>query len=166
MTEIARCPNPECRYDKMCTSSMNNVIGDATCGRTWWVVCLKCHYQGPKADREEDAIRLHNAICAAPDDGKGQPVAWMTTYRNHVCTAHQKANESGYQNFHIPLYSHSAPQGWQQGAASEIASILDGIDRTQTDNEGWWETSAGAEFGARILERIYAVLKRHQEGEA
>jgi len=59
-----------------------------------------------------------------------------------------------------------APQGWQQGAAREIASILDGIDRTQADNEGWWETSAGAEFGARILERIYAVFKRHQEGKA
>lgn len=66
MMEINPCPNPECRYDKMCLSSMNNVIGDATCGLTWWVVCLKCHYQGPKALDRSEALRLHTLISPQP----------------------------------------------------------------------------------------------------
>lgn len=36
-----------------------------------------------------------------------------------------------------------------------IAKLLDGIDMTENESEsGWWETSSGAEFGARILAKI------------
>lgn len=39
----------------------------------------------------------------------------------------------------------------------EIIALLDGIDQTETDSPcGWWETSAGAAFGARILDLIRA----------
>ena len=34
-----------------------------------------------------------------------------------------------------------------------ILNILDGIDRTEEEN-GWWETSDGAEFGKNILAKI------------
>lgn len=38
-----------------------------------------------------------------------------------------------------------------------ILSMLKGIDRTETeDPDGWWETSAGADFGAGILAAIRA----------
>lgn len=38
-----------------------------------------------------------------------------------------------------------------------ILTILKGIDCTETeDPDGWWETSAGAEFGAGILDAIRA----------
>lgn len=39
----------------------------------------------------------------------------------------------------------------------EIIWLLSGIDQTETDAPGgWWETSTGAKFGARILEAIRA----------
>lgn len=39
----------------------------------------------------------------------------------------------------------------------EILWLLSGIDQTETDAPGgWWETSTGAKFGARILEAIRA----------
>ena len=38
-----------------------------------------------------------------------------------------------------------------------IIGLLKGIDETETESaEGWWETSAGAEFGAGILAAIRA----------
>lgn len=42
---------------------------------------------------------------------------------------------------------------------NKIIYILDGIDRTEIDNNGWWETSIGAEFGKRKLEEIRILLK-------
>lgn len=38
----------------------------------------------------------------------------------------------------------------------KVVSILDGIDRTEID-DGWWETSHGAAFGAEILRKIRAL---------
>lgn len=39
----------------------------------------------------------------------------------------------------------------------EILWLLSGIDQTETEAPGgWWETSTGAKFGARILEAIRA----------
>jgi len=35
-----------------------------------------------------------------------------------------------------------------------VEEILDGIDRLETDNDGWWETSAGVEFGKGVLDRL------------
>jgi hypothetical protein len=38
-----------------------------------------------------------------------------------------------------------------------LIGLLKGIDETETESaEGWWETSAGAEFGAGILAAIRA----------
>lgn len=38
-----------------------------------------------------------------------------------------------------------------------VLHILKGIDRTETESsDGWWETSAGAAFGAGILDSIRA----------
>jgi hypothetical protein len=43
----------------------------------------------------------------------------------------------------------------------ELNTILDGIDRCQTDQpEGWWETSTGAEFGARKLAEVKTLVQR------
>lgn len=38
-----------------------------------------------------------------------------------------------------------------------VASILDGIDRTELE-DGWWETSTGAESGREALEKIRAAM--------
>lgn len=41
----------------------------------------------------------------------------------------------------------------------DIKSILNGIDKTETENpNGWWETSKGAEFGAKKLSQIIALF--------
>ena len=41
----------------------------------------------------------------------------------------------------------------------EVAAILKGIDREEID-DGWWETSVGAEFGATKLAEISALVGR------
>lgn len=42
----------------------------------------------------------------------------------------------------------------------KIREILKGIDKDQCESEeGWWETSKGAEFGKRKLEDIIKLLK-------
>lgn len=41
---------------------------------------------------------------------------------------------------------------------AQVVTILDGIDRQQTDKpEGWWETSFGAQMGREILDEIRAL---------
>ena len=46
----------------------------------------------------------------------------------------------------------------------EIVALLDGIDKTECEYEnGWWETSIGAKYGADILEKIKAILRKAQE---
>jgi hypothetical protein len=38
---------------------------------------------------------------------------------------------------------------------ARIVAILSGIDKEETEAlDGWWETSTGAEFGKRILQKI------------
>lgn len=37
---------------------------------------------------------------------------------------------------------------------ARIVNLLDGIDRTELDDNGWWETSFGAKFGEGILNTI------------
>lgn len=42
---------------------------------------------------------------------------------------------------------------------SMICEVLQGIDKTETESEdGWWETSTGAEFGRKKLESILELL--------
>ena len=40
----------------------------------------------------------------------------------------------------------------------EIERLLDGIDRIESDDDGWWETSAGAEKGTEIIAAIRALF--------
>jgi len=41
---------------------------------------------------------------------------------------------------------------------SKLTKILAGIDKTETESDnGWWETSTGAEFGRGKLEEIKAL---------
>ena len=51
--EIAPCPNPECRNDKM------HLEG---CEDDMWYYCHKCGYAGPTANSKSEAGRLHNLI--------------------------------------------------------------------------------------------------------
>ena len=42
----------------------------------------------------------------------------------------------------------------------KIREILKGIDKDiSQDNDGWWETSTGAEFGAKKLKEIESLVK-------
>ena len=43
---------------------------------------------------------------------------------------------------------------------NKVAIILEGIDKAESDDDmGWWETSAGAEFGARKRAEVIAALQ-------
>ena len=49
-----------------------------------------------------------------------------------------------------------------QNLIDELKAILDGIDKTECESEdGWWETSVGADFGAKKLEEVIAAVERH-----
>ena len=38
---------------------------------------------------------------------------------------------------------------------TRILVLLDGITETETESDnGWWETSAGAEFGKSVIQKI------------
>ena len=42
----------------------------------------------------------------------------------------------------------------------KIREILKGIDKDiSQDNDGWWETSTGSEFGAKKLKEIESLVK-------
>ncbi len=43
---------------------------------------------------------------------------------------------------------------------AEIESILEGIDKIDSEANGWWETSVGADFGKERLELIRALFAR------
>lgn len=47
-----------------------------------------------------------------------------------------------------------------EGLVDQVYSILKGINRDETyaEDEGWWETSEGAEFGARKLSEIVDLV--------
>ena len=45
----------------------------------------------------------------------------------------------------------------------EIVALLEGIDKEQNTETGWWETSTGAKFGADILEKIKELLRKASE---
>lgn len=43
----------------------------------------------------------------------------------------------------------------------QIKDLLKGIDKVETITEdGWWETSIGAEFGAGKLKELIALIRR------
>jgi hypothetical protein len=78
VSEIHRCPNPECskgnHLEAQCYESVTGHPDDDY----YNVVCLNssglngCGYRGPIVRGKRQAIRLHNALCrpTAPDDGK------------------------------------------------------------------------------------------------
>lgn len=57
----------------------------------------------------------------------------------------------------VPLYRHAQPAPEHHSMLDVVTSILDGIDRIELD-DGWWETSTGAEFGKEKLEEIRAAM--------
>ena len=43
----------------------------------------------------------------------------------------------------------------------KLNEILKGIDKDQCDSsDGWWETSSGAEFGAKKLKEVQNLVKK------
>ena len=43
----------------------------------------------------------------------------------------------------------------------KLNEILKGIDKDQCDSsDGWWETSSGAEFGAKKLKEVQDLFKK------
>lgn len=57
---------------------------------------------------------------------------------------------------------HPAPDRDARPQPSElwdkVTAILDGIDRTELDNDGWWPTSTGADFGRGLLLELMRVI--------
>ena len=48
----------------------------------------------------------------------------------------------------------------------DIAKILKGIDLTETkDEDGWWETNKGADFGRERLNEIKTLFEKEREND-
>ena len=118
------------------------------------------------------AVRIER-LQSAPDDGKGQPVAWMIPRRittknavrhnvppewegmvgweaSLIGDANPVTDKDGVTHKPYPLFAHPAPQGWQQGAARDI---IDNYFLNIRENK---------EF---LLRELEAILKRHHEGK-
>ena len=54
---------------------------------------------------------------------------------------------------------------WLESLSANILAILNGINQTETESDdGWWETSTGAEFGENKLAEIKALFgERHAD---
>ena len=89
-----------------------------------------------------------------------EPVAWIepdVISLTHIIKAVVRREQD--EQYSIPLYTHPA-----KALTDEIVALLDGIDKDECEYEnGWWETSTGAKFGADILEKIKAILRKTQE---
>ena len=47
----------------------------------------------------------------------------------------------------------------ENNTVQAVKTVLKGIDQTECDSpEGWWETSTGAEFGAKKLQHVIGLL--------
>ena len=47
----------------------------------------------------------------------------------------------------------------QERAKAEVGELLKGIDKDEVEEpDGWWETSTGAEFGAKVKKRVLSVF--------
>lgn len=76
-----------------------------------------------------------------------------TTYNNFREYTGWK-EERGYETRQVYLIV-EAKESKPNEIADKIKEILKGIDKDEwEDNDGWWETSAGAEFGAKKLKEI------------
>lgn len=54
-----------------------------------------------------------------------------------------------------------------QEALKMIKIYLDGIDKTQSEyDDGWWETSSGAEFGKECLTKVLKVVEALESQES
>jgi hypothetical protein len=85
VSEIHRCPNPECDpadYTDPDDFGVFETVLPITGSFGWKVEC-GCGYEGPRADTPEEAERLHNLISAAPDDGK-QAGGWIPTQQQFL----------------------------------------------------------------------------------
>lgn len=52
-----------------------------------------------------------------------------------------------------------SPNPSDQITQEKLEEILDGIDKTEIEYEnGWWETSTGAEFGAKTKQELQALI--------
>ena len=52
-----------------------------------------------------------------------------------------------------------APAQHEHEIVSAIKTVLMGIDKTESESpDGWWETSTGAEFGAKKLKYVIGLL--------
>jgi len=61
----------------------------------------------------------------------------------------------------------SLTEGGDETITEQLRRILSGIDKTETDSDdGWWETSTGAEFGARKLQEVLTAASPHTPEDA
>ena len=56
------------------------------------------------------------------------------------------------------------PEQPKQNTVEAVKAILKGIDQTEIESQdGWWETSAGAEFGAKKLKYVVGLLAQPEQ---
>lgn len=110
------------------------------------------NFKGAPVTRQEERELARIALAAMDSEPVGEfyedgPLNWYQISDGDRVPAHRR----------IPLYRHAQPELEHYSMFDVVASILDGIDRTELE-DGWWETSTGAESGREALEKIRAAM--------
>lgn len=82
--------------------------------------------------------------------------AWLTqVYPDRIITF----KDGKYVDSHIDLLWHNCKLFHGVMESIPISEILKGIDETEISSEdGWWETSSGAEFGKGRLDAVIRAI--------
>lgn len=113
---------------------------------------------------EEVLAAIHGLL--GPEVGHGGPLIDLALAMVRECNFDpddRKFDDSGEEILHAAeqrLESWGAATRVDERSLARARRILNGIDKTESESgEGWWETSTGAEFGAKKLDQIEGLIR-------
>ena len=131
----------------------------------WTMWCTASHGHAPHVEPDGDFVLFsdYDRELSAAQARVRELEDEFAEFREGYVQLHKELNTS------ISAYGKAVADNerLRKDAEAGIRRALRGIDQTETDDpDGWWETSTGAEFGARRLQAaIDAALAQPGGGE-
>ena len=84
-----------------------------------------------------------------------QTLDWLAQQHFDQCR-----EERPIQDWIRKMKSQLPEKSTKEPLISALKEVLKGIDQTECDSEdGWWETSCGADFGAKKLQHVIGLVE-------